>query len=311
MNHQRTPTGTSKNTRCSACNQEGHRRNNKKCPSNRQQTPTGTSTNTRRSACDQEGHRRNSKKCPSTSNQQIPTRNPKWKDSEAEKELRKMLENDHNGHYHALSSEQVRNHRESFRVYDRTKFQDYLKKLKEKIAKKKRWGGAARNLAKSVLENDPQGVYHEMDAKTFWQLSPLFQKYPFENFKGNLKTMKDRIANSKMHVNNDKAWLRHDRSVILPKMVTSRGYPRWDRHNARRLLKQDVIAKRNETMKPQELWRSRNEYQAFPLSVFRKHIYQEVYGQNSSSYWLNRKTKDDDAKKAEQALKEKFLQGMR
>ena len=134
LNHQRTPT--SKNTRCSACNQEGHRRNNKKCPSNRQQTPTGTSTNTRRSACDQEGHRRNSKKCPSTSNQQIPTRNPKWKDSEAEKELRKMLENDHNGHYHALSSEQVRNHRELFRVYDRTKFQDYLKKLKEKIEKK-------------------------------------------------------------------------------------------------------------------------------------------------------------------------------
>ena len=114
-----------------------------------------------------------------------------------------------------------------------------------------------------------------------------------------------------MHVNNDKAWLHHDQSVILPKIVTSRSYPQWDRHNARRLLKQDVIAKRNETMKPQELWRSQNEYQAFPLSVFRKHIYQEVYGQNSSSYWLNRKTKDDDAKKVEQALKEKFLQGMR
>ena len=34
-----------------------------------------------------------------------------------------MSENDYNGHYHALLSEQVRNHQEPYHVYNRTKFQ--------------------------------------------------------------------------------------------------------------------------------------------------------------------------------------------
>ena len=45
-------------------------------------------------------------------------------------------------------------------------------------------------------------------------------------------------------------------------------------------------------MKPQQLWKLREEYQAFPLHIFRKHIYQERTKQLAAPYWQHKRNKN-------------------
>lgn len=63
----------------------------------------------------------------------------------------------------------------------------------------------------------------------------------------------------------------------------------WKDSEARKLLKEDVKNGLHLHMKPQEIWRSKPEYQMFPLSKLRGHIYQEVRGRRCRSYWTNLK----------------------
>ena len=102
-----------------------------------------------------------------------------------------------------------------------------------------------------------------MDLKTFRDVSPLFEEYPLENFGKNLRKMKKAIGENKGIIDIDEANLRNDRSILPPKTTTEDGKPRWDRHVAKKLLKADIIAKKNETMKPKQLLSSRKEYQDF------------------------------------------------
>jgi hypothetical protein len=59
--------------------------------------------------------------------------------------------------------------------------------------------------------------------------------------------------------------------------TTSRGCPFWDTHESSKLLEEDEESGRAKELKLIELWKSRLEYQDFPLDVFRKHIYQLRY----------------------------------
>ena len=57
-------------------------------------------------------------------------------------------------------------------------------------------------------------------------------------------------------------------------------------------------------MKPKVLHISRKEYKDFDLSVFCKHIYQEIYGQYSTAYWQYKNAeKEEEKKKIRDALK--------
>ena len=59
-------------------------------------------------------------------------------------------------------------------------------------------------------------------------------------------------------------------------------------------------------MAPQDIWKSQKDYQDFTngfkdickdKKVFRKHIYQEIYGWNQSAYWLYVKEQKKNEKK--------------
>jgi hypothetical protein len=69
-----------------------------------------------------------------------------------------------------------------------------------------------------------------------------------------------------------------DHDVFLyPKNSTNqRGETRWCGSTAETLLRQDIQVGKHDTMKPMELHKTREEYEKFPLDVFRGHIYQEV-----------------------------------
>ena len=51
-----------------------------------------------------------------------------------------------------------------------------------------------------------------------------------------------------------------------------------------------------EKMTPERLWKSRLEYQDFPLSVFRKHIYQETMKQLAAPFWQHKCNKNTTKK---------------
>jgi hypothetical protein len=80
-------------------------------------------------------------------------------------------------------------------------------------------------------------------------------------------------------------------------------HPCWQDSEAERLLKIDIEAGGIAAAlhEPQKLWKSRSEYQAFPLNVFRKHIHQETRAEIEKSYWLhNKKLKEEEKKNKQQ-----------
>ena len=58
------------------------------------------------------------------------------------------------------------------------------------------------------------------------------------------------------------------------------------------LLEEDETSGVAREIKPQQLWKSRVEYQDFPLAVFRKHIYQVRTKQLAAPYWQYKRNKN-------------------
>lgn len=84
---------------------------------------------------------------------------------------------------------------------------------------------------------------------------------------------------------------------------TSRNVPFWYNHAASELLEEDVRNDTSKRMQPKQLWESRDEYLDFPLSVFRKHIYQEKSKQLAAPCWQHRRNQMAQKKKMEEAQK--------
>lgn len=72
--------------------------------------------------------------------------------------------------------------------------------------------------------------------------------------------------------------------------LTDRNIPFWDTHSAKKLLENDVAdGTANAMASKKQLWQSRDEYQKFPLSVFRDHFYQERRKQLAGPYWQRKR----------------------
>jgi hypothetical protein len=98
----------------------------------------------------------------------------------------------------------------------------------------------------------------------------------------------------------------HDTQIPHPQVAAaaaSAAYPHWQDSEAETLLKNDIAAGIGTTIKPKQLWNLRKEYQAFPLTVFRKHIHQELCVELDTGYWLNKKKEKEEKKKNKQQKK--------
>jgi hypothetical protein len=69
------------------------------------------------------------------------------------------------------------------------------------------------------------------------------------------------------------------------------GAPRWDGSSAQTLLNADIDDGKHTRMKPQVLHGTREEYEVFDLTVFRKHIRQEVQTRKFWVYMAEKKKK--------------------
>ena len=80
----------------------------------------------------------------------------------------------------------------------------------------------------------------------------------------------------------------------FPTNVFDRDIPLWNTHAASEMLEQHVteeMAGTVEKARPYALWKSQEEYQEFPLSTFRKHIYQERSKQLTAPFWQHKRNK--------------------
>ena len=154
------------------------------------------------------------------------------------------------------------------------------------------WYTSAKNVSKAYallfslhMNSTTFCSIEKMSAEEIWKSSPLFQQYELIKFKEHLKNMSERTMKRKQLIQREHESFVADMVAFPPKSLTSRGYPFWDTHAACKLLEEDEISGRTATMKPQRLWKSRSEYQEFPLRVFRKHIYQLRTKRLAAPYW--------------------------
>ena len=131
-----------------------------------------------------------------------------------------------------------------------------------------------------------------MTVEAIWESHPEFKKYTLDKFKTYNTNMKKLTDKKRMLISKEEAAYHEDMLTIPPATITSRGYPFWNKHPASELLKEDETSGAASEMKPLQLWKSRVEYQDFPLAVFRKHIYQERMKKLAAPYWQYKRNKN-------------------
>jgi hypothetical protein len=162
--------------------------------------------------------------------------------------------------------------------------------------------------AKQLLKKDIVAgcVTSSMPAEEVYAMRPKWYKgYKFQNFKTNLENLHKRMSKDQNRASEDLAACLHEMQIPRPQAaaVAAAAYPRWQDSEAEQLLKNDIEAGIGTLIKPEQLWNSREEYQAFPLTVFRKHIQQELCAELATGYWLNKKKEKEKEKKKQQQKK--------
>lgn len=151
--------------------------------------------------------------------------------------------------------------------------------------KVKEWKKSKAKLLLAALIDDENSRVHSMTDLEVYYSHPWFQNYEKNKFMGYLKTLKSAAENLRNAVKNDEKDVWSDIVNFPREPNTSRGYPFWDTHLARALLEEDVEDGTAEEMKPERLWKSREEYMEFPLGVFCDHIGQEKRKQREKPGW--------------------------
>ena len=146
--------------------------------------------------------------------------------------------------------------------------------------------GAKKLLTTDILDGK---VTAGMKPKDVYSMHEEYKPYKYENFRNNLLALHKSLQKLQGFADADSVALAHDLQVRPRAANNPRGYPRWERSEAERLLKIDIDESKHLTMKPKELHQKRKEYQEFPLEVFRDHIYEEVRKRTVSLYWSTKK----------------------
>ena len=127
------------------------------------------------------------------------------------------------------------------------------------------------DVAPEIVYNMHDGIYH---------------KFPFIRFKANLINLRAAIQKNRIETQEDKVTLRNTLNQRpLRAEIHPPPYPKWDDSAAQNLLLVDIQSGTTLEMKPAVLWRTRPEYQDFPLNVFRNHIYKETTKPLAKAYW--------------------------
>lgn len=152
-----------------------------------------------------------------------------------------------------------------------------------------KWG---RSQSKAILRRGIiNGVIKtDMTPEQVFALNPAEHgKWPWNNWKSNLKNLRDAIGQDRGRMAEDARAYGHDKAIIIQNRV-GESVP-WHKSACVKFLKKDVDAGKPWEMQPWELWQTRVEYQAYSLICFRNHIYQEIDSRPKRAFRFERKKK--------------------
>jgi hypothetical protein len=145
--------------------------------------------------------------------------------------------------------------------------------------------------AKALLQQDIfSGMLQPtMRPKEVYSMRVEYKEVEYKKFRANLNSLRKACEKLSARAMVDSAAVAHDWEVHPIQKNVLGVYPRWDGSEAQRLLKIDVQNGKNNAMAPCKLRMTREEYNSYPVDVFRKHIHQEVRSHRVTAYWLARK----------------------
>jgi hypothetical protein len=142
------------------------------------------------------------------------------------------------------------------------------------------------------LLKDPNSYVHFADPMDVHTMDDDFKKYNFDRFKVNFKNLKALVDSEREASSFDETAYKRELVTFPRNPTTDRGYLRWDGHKAQKQLESDVKTNCLDGKDPKEIHAMADrDYSAFPLSIFRKHLYQEQRKQREAVAWQHRRNK--------------------
>jgi hypothetical protein len=133
----------------------------------------------------------------------------------------------------------------------------------------------------------------------FQQLPEVHKKWGYKNFPSRLRSLRATIKKDFSRMRVDCEAYGHDFAMVTALRAAEPPKPvPWHKSEAFQRLRVDINNDVHTTMRPSELWATRPEYQAFSLTLFRNHIYQEVDARAKRLWRFEKKKKKQLAREA-------------
>lgn len=163
--------------------------------------------------------------------------------------------------------------------------------------------------AKKLLHDDivSGAVTDDIGPSFVYGMRTEYQSFKYENFRNNLRSLRESIRNNQARANDDESAFQHD---VRLRSATHDATARWDRSAAKTMLRQEIREGRVDGLTPTEIWNGNVEYQRFTLSKFSNHLNQEKKSFKASSYWKynNNKKEKKNKKKEDEIIIEGFYE---
>ena len=137
-------------------------------------------------------------------------------------------------------------------------------------------------------------------AKVIQREEPLFRQYDSTHFQSNLLRLVETVREDKGRGQWDQDALNKEKlKYPVNAVLIQQGYPRWNISSAKKMLEEDIKAKKYVGVLPRDLRVTRQEYIDFPLRIFRDRLYAEVRKQTGDAFWVHRRNKSMRKKSVE------------
>lgn len=140
-------------------------------------------------------------------------------------------------------------------------------------------------------ELEEKATTAEIAWETHYSKLPEFEKVEFGQFKERLRDHRKQVKENLKKSKEDETLMLEDRKIFPKQSTNEDGMPKWAMHRAKKLLEEDIAAKKHLAMNPRQLRETRTEYREFNLNVFRPHIYQQVRCKKFCNYLNDKREK--------------------
>jgi hypothetical protein len=135
------------------------------------------------------------------------------------------------------------------------------------------------------------GIPWSITAEEIRREEPLFRQYNSKLFNSNLMRLVETVREDQGRGQWDQDALNKEKLKYPINTILIQGYPRWNISSAKKLLEEDLKAKKHVGVLPRDLRVTRQDYIDFPLRIFRHRLYAEVRKQTGDAFWVHKRNK--------------------